>query len=246
MPETAPAPMSLIPPQFTFAFQPVVNVATGEIVSFEALVRGPQGEPAWHVLQQVGPIDAQQLDEQLRVEAIRLASVLGGACRLNLNLMPRGREVSPTAIATTLDMARQCGLAPESITLEITESEILSDFTEFADAVSAHRDSGMHLALDDFGAGYAGLNLLAEFRPDAVKLDMQLVRGIEAHGARQAIVRGIQRTCADLGIDVIAKGVETDAEYSWFRREGFDLFQGFLFARPALRHLPMAFYPPEP
>lgn len=231
-------------PAFTFAFQPIVDVGCGEIVSFEALVRGPSGEPAWQVLSQVGPLDLHELDQQLRIEAIRLASVLGGPCHLNLNLMPRSLDLAPDAISSTLEMAERCGVPPEHITLEITEGEIIDDLRKFAEMVNAHRASGVHLAIDDFGAGYAGLNLLAEFQPDAIKLDMSLVRGIESRGPRQAIVRGIHRTCADLGIDVIAEGVESEAEYWWFREEGITLFQGYLFARPGLRQMPLAFYPP--
>jgi len=88
-------------------------------------------------------------------------------------------------------------------------------------------------AIDDFGAGHAGLNLLAEFQPDLLKLDLRLVRNIERNGPKQAIVRGIRRTCTDLGIEIIAEGVESKDEYRWFRDEGVKLFQGYLFARPA-------------
>ena len=232
-------------PQFTFAFQPIVNVVSGEIASYEALVRGPNGEPAWQVLTQVGPLDLHVLDRQLRIEAIRLASMLGGPCNLNLNLMPRSLDLSAEAITSTLEMAERCGMRADHITLEITEGEIIDDLKRFAEMVNNHRSSGVHFAIDDFGAGYAGLNLLAEFQPDSIKLDMSLVRGIESRGPRQAIVRGIQRTCTDLGIDVIAEGVETEAEYWWFRQEGIELFQGYLFARPGLRQMPLAFYPPS-
>jgi EAL domain-containing protein (putative c-di-GMP-specific phosphodiesterase class I) len=102
---------------------------------------------------------------------------------------------------------------------------------------------GIKLAIDDFGAGYSGLNLLAEFQPDQVKIDMNLVRGIEKHGPRQAIVRGIAQVCVDLGIDVIAEGVETLQEFRWFEDQGIRLFQGYLFAKPAFEQFPAAFYP---
>ncbi|MBP7296279.1 MAG: EAL domain-containing protein, partial [Acidobacteria bacterium] len=82
-------------------------------------------------------------------------------------------------------------------------------------------------------------------QPDFVKLDMQIVRGIESRGPRQAIVRGILRTCRDLGIDVVAEGVETPDEYAWFRSEGIELFQGFLFARPGLECLPTDYHVPD-
>lgn len=233
-------------PGFTFAFQPIVNVATGEIVSHEALVRGSQGEPAWSVLHQVGPPELPAFDERLRIEAIRLACALGSPCGLNLNLMPSCLALSPTAVSSTLDMVRDSGLSPEQITLEITENEIFHDLPKFSARMNEHRQSGVRIALDDFGAGYAGLSLLAEFQPDTIKLDMQLVRSIERLGPRQAIVRGIHRACTDLGIDIIAEGVETEAEFRWLFTEGIELFQGYLFARPALGRLPQAFFPPPP
>ena len=105
---------------------------------------------------------------------------------------------------------------------------------------------GQVIAIDDFGAGYAGLNLLAEFQPHLIKLDMHLVRDIHAKGPRQAIVRGLLSTCRDLGIDVIAEGIETEEEFFWLRQEGIDLFQGYLLAKPAFEQLAAEFHLPEP
>ena len=102
---------------------------------------------------------------------------------------------------------------------------------------------GVQFAIDDFGAGYAGLNLLADFQPDTLKLDMSLVRDVESKGPRQAIVRGVIRTCQDLGIDIVAEGVESLGEYGWLRCEGISLYQGYLFARPAFRALPEVRFP---
>lgn len=227
-------------PPFSFAFQPIYDMASGQIVSQEALVRGPAGESAYSVLSQLTAPGIYQFDERLRAAAIRLAAKIGGpeALHLNLNLMPRSLEVSPSALASTLETAQNCGLSPESITIEITESEIIHDIEGFVAVANEYRGTGIQYAIDDFGAGYAGLYLLAEFQPDALKLDRQLVAGIERDGPRQAIVRGVLRTCEDLGIDVIAEGVETEAEFSWFRSEGVDLFQGYLLARPGFEQLP--------
>ena len=96
----------------------------------------------------------------------------------------------------------------------------------------------MRVAIDDFGAGHSGLNLLAEFQPDLLKLDMNLVRDIHTHGPRQAIVRGILQTCGDLAIDVIAEGVETEPEFAWFEAHDVELFQGYFFAKSGFECLP--------
>ena len=113
----------------------------------------------------------------------------------------------------------------------------------FSEKMNSYRAEGLKFAIDDFGAGYSGLNLLAEFQPDSVKLDMQLVRDIESKGPRQAIVRAVIRACEDLGIDVIAEGIEHDAEYRWFKRNGITLFQGYLFGRPAFEALTAPLFP---
>ena len=93
---------------------------------------------------------------------------------------------------------------------EVTESEVIDNQVEFAQLINEYRSQGLKVAIDDFGAGYSGLNLLADFQPDQIKLDMNLVRSIESRGPRQAIVRAIAQACRDLGIEVIAEGVETD------------------------------------
>lgn len=230
-------------PAYTFAFQPIVNVISGTIISFEALVRGNNNESARHIFQQVSKADLYRFDEVLRLTAIPLAVQLGIGCSLNLNLLPGSLEHSDSVIVTTLEMAEQCGLSADRITLEITENEIIHDYPRFIESINIHRGKGVSFSIDDFGAGYSGLNLLAEFQPDNIKLDMSLIRDIDTRGPRQAIVRCIVRTCNDLGIEIIAEGVETNAEYWWFREEGIELFQGNLLAKPGFEHLPMAFYP---
>jgi len=238
-----PVPASEV--QCRFAFQPIIHAGERSIFAYEALLRGPAGESPQTVLQQVGPETLHEFHERSRAIALEMAARLGLSCRLNLNLLPSSVSFSPTAVTSVLAAAAHCGISPGQIVLEILESDIVRNYGDFAAALNAYRASGLTFALDDFGSGYAGLNLLAEFQPDFVKLDMHLVRGIESHGPRQAIVRGIARTCLDLGIDLLAEGVETPAEYFWCRGEGIELFQGFLFARPALDQLPRVFDLPE-
>lgn len=231
-------------PGFTYAFQPIIHAARREVFSYEALIRGEQNEPAGHLLQQVAPCNLHKFDEESRIVAIEMAARLGLAAHLNLNLLPLSIESSPAAISSILAVAEKHGIRPEQIVLEILEKEMIRDFERFDAAVNEHRGKGLSFAIDDFGAGYAGLNLLADFQPEFIKLDMYLVRGIETNGPRQAIVRGILRTCLDLGIDVIAEGVETHDEYDWLRSEGIELFQGWLFARPGFEQLPQRFHLP--
>jgi EAL domain-containing protein (putative c-di-GMP-specific phosphodiesterase class I) len=233
-------------PDFSFAFQPIINVISGEIIAYEALVRGRDNQSAWSILEQVSPSYLQAFDQVLRLRAVRLAATLGIGCNINLNLMPSSLEESGNTIQATLDVAQQHNLSADRITMEITEQEMISDYTRFVHTIDAYRATGLKIAIDDFGAGYSGLNLLAEFQPDSIKLDMGLIRNIDTRGPRQAIVRGIIRTCTDLGIEIVAEGVETIGEYLWCREEGIEIFQGYLFARPGFEYFPLAVYPKLP
>jgi len=235
--------MELVLPDFSFAFQPIVNVSMGKINAFEVLVRGIHNQSASQVFQKVHEANKYYFDEILRVKAIPLAAQLGVDCDLNLNLLPRSLEVSKTAISSTMEIAKEMEFPVNQITFEVTESEIINDITWFSEAVNSYRGYGVSFAIDDFGAGYSGLNLLAEFQPDSIKIDMSLLRHIDSHGPRQAIVRGIIRTCQDLGIEIIAEGIETDKEFHWCYEEGVEIFQGYFFARPGFEHLPLASFP---
>ncbi|MDV6342450.1 EAL domain-containing protein [Nitrosomonas sp. Is35] len=234
--------------EFTFAYQPIVNVEKHETHSFEALVRGPNNEPANWVLKQHNAAQLRAFDADARLRAIKLSAQLGLSSRINLNVLPEAMAdfedgSSMEALQAMVEMAVQYGLKPDQLVLEVSESETIKDFDCFVEHANQCRRLGVKFAIDDFGSGYSGLNLLAEFQPEAVKLDMLLVRDIEHRGPRQAIVRGVLRTCEDLGIDIVAEGVETAAEYEWLRNEGIVLFQGYLFARPAFEALPAVIYP---
>ena len=121
---------------------------------------------------------------------------------------------------------------------EFTENERMTDVAHVKRIVSEYRKQGFVTALDDFGAGYAGLNLLANFLPDLIKLDMELIRGIATSPERQIIIACITTMARELGVTVLAEGVETDAELTALRAAGIRLFQGYLFAKPAIARLP--------
>ena len=236
-------PQDASDPKFTLAFQPIVDTNTREVLSYEALIRGPANEPGYQILQLVSPDRLFGFDQRVRVEAIELAMRLQLDRRLNLNFLPRSVDSSPQPILTTLEAADRANLPIERLVLEVVEGEIIHDHFRFTSLINEYRALGLKVAIDDFGAGYSGLNLLADFQPDQVKLDMKLIHGIECHGPRQSIVRAIDGICFELGIDVIAEGVETEEEYAWLASQGIHLFQGYLFAKPAFESFPPVHYP---
>jgi len=230
-------------PAFSYAFQPIVNVDAREVFSYEALIRGPANEPAFRVLESVPARAKYQFDEDSRVAAIALAVQLGLNCHLNLNLLPQGLYASDSSVTSTLAAAARHALPINRVILEVTEGEVIADYAHLSQRLNEFRGIGLKVAIDDFGAGYSGLNMLADFQPDQIKIDMNLVRGIQRHGPRQAIVRAVMQVCGDLGIDVIAEGVESLAEYAWFTEHGVRLFQGYLFAKPGFERLPREHFP---
>ncbi len=236
-------PQDTCDPKFTFAFQPIVDTKTREVLSYEALIRGPAREPAYQILQQVSADRLFVFDQRVRVEAIELAMRLHLNCQLNLNFMPGSLDSSPQSILTTLEAAGRANLPIERLILEVAEGQIIHDHSHFSGLINQYRALGLKVAIDDFGAEYSGLNLLAEFQPDQVKLDMKLIWGIDRNGPRQSIVRAINGMCFELGIDLIAKGIETQEEYAWLASQGIHLFQGYLFAKPAFESFPPVHYP---
>lgn len=229
---------------YSFAYQPIVNITTRTIHSYEALVRTSDNRPAIHVFERVATSDMYSFDEKIRVGAVELAGRLGLTTHLNLNFLPLSMEASPMAISSVLEAVDRSGIRPNQIIIEILEKEFISDFDHFNEQINRHRGSGLSFAIDDFGSGYAGLNLLADFLPEYIKLDIHLIRSINHKGPRQAIIHGIMRTCIDLGITVIAEGVETVDEYLWLKDQGIEFFQGWLFAKPAFEQLPTTFQLP--
>lgn len=228
----------LLPFEVRMAFQPVVNSVDRSIFAYEALVRGANGEDAAEVIARIEPHQLYRFDQTCRVCAIMTAAQLGIPTRLSINIIPNAVHNPASCIRMTLAAAARCNFDPRRLVFELTESERMRDTAHVVDIVTYYQQRGFLTAIDDFGAGYAGLGLLADFQPDLVKLDMSLVRGIDSQPVRRTIVAGIASTCTALGCTMLAEGVETAAEYRALRDLGITLFQGYLFARPALEQLP--------
>lgn len=222
---------------FEYAYQPIVDVQERRVWAYEALVRGPEGQGAGSVLAHVNDANRYRFDQACRVRAIRTAASLGMQERLSINFLPNAIYRPELCIRTTLAAARSCGFPIERIVFEVTEGEQVEDGAWLAEILREYKRQGFLTAIDDFGAGYAGLKLLVDFQPDVLKLDMHLVREIDTSSARRSIVRGLMRMCEELGIQVIAEGIETVGERDALHDLGVRWMQGYLFARPAFKAL---------
>lgn len=231
------------------AFQPIFDMRTGLPWAYEALVRGPNGESAASILDRVSPENRYTFDQRCRVAAIEgavAAGILRSEAKLSINFMPNAVYTPKACIQLTLRTAAQQDFPPERLMFEMTENERMSDSAHICNIIDSYRNMGFTVALDDFGSGYAGLNLLSEFQTDVIKLDMELIRNIDTRLPRRMIVESMVALCQRMGIIVIAEGVETEAEYDAVRAIGIDLIQGYLLAKPMFEGLPpLAWTPPE-
>ena len=225
------------------AFQPIVDVSDQSIFSYEALVRGENGESAYEVISSIKDDDLIEFDQKARETAIAMAQKLGITTAININFLPRSIYNTDEHVCKTLKFAQEHGFKPSQLYLEVTEQEAIQEQKKFVKLANEYHGLGLNIAIDDFGAGYSGLNLLAEFPPDLVKLDIALIKAIHQNGPKQAIVKAIIQVCFDLGIDLLAEGVETLEEYHWLKNHGVEIFQGFLFAKPGFEKLPEVNFP---
>ena len=229
-----------LPFEFKMAFQPIVDTSNNRVWGYEALVRGVNGESAFSILSQVSEENRYRFDQACRVMAIETAGALFGGrdLRLSINFIPNAVYEPSACIQKSLAAAKRAHFPHEKLMFEFTENERMQDTAHVTRIVDAYRRFGFWTALDDFGAGYAGLGLLARMQPDLIKIDMELLRDIHLSHAKQAIVAGIVGIARALDIQTLAEGVENESELTVLRAAGISLFQGYHFAKPGLMRLP--------
>lgn len=220
-----------------FAYQPIIDATTARTVAYEAQVRGPNNEPAATVFRTLSDDEWAHFDTDCRSLAIGKAARLGLRDGLHLRFLALAAEDARAAIGETMAVAERASIAPERLTLQVDQERLIGESVVVARSIEEYRGLGLRISIDHFGAGRAGLSLLEPYRPEQIALSAQLVRDIHTSGPRQAILRGLQQTCVDLGIEIVAKYVESIGEYRWLRDEGIRLFQGDLFAPAAFEQL---------
>ncbi len=222
------------------AFHPILDLHEERVFAYEALIRGPAGEGAAAVLGAVAPEQMYAFDQACRVTAIRgavAAGIVASGARLSINFLPNAVYSPLACIQLTLATARETGFPADRLIFEFTENEKL-DTAHVQAIVAAYRKLGFLTAVDDFGAGYAGLSLLASLETDMVKLDMDLVRGLDSNRRKRAVLEALLQLMRRLGTEVVAEGVETEQELAVLQAFGVRYVQGFLFGQPRLDALP--------
>jgi diguanylate cyclase (GGDEF)-like protein/PAS domain S-box-containing protein len=219
-------------------YQPLIDLATGRITGFEALVRWPDPErgmisPAEFipVAEETGLING--LGGLMLRRACADAAVWPEDVRVAVNLSPLQFRTG-NLLSVVMDALKQSGLSAKRLELEITETLLLEKSGQVLATLHALRALGVRISMDDFGTGYSSLSYLRSFPFDKIKIDQSFVRDLAANRDAQAIVRSIISLGVGLGVTITAEGVETEAELNCLRKEGCHEAQGFLFsqARP--------------
>lgn len=222
---------------FTMAFQPIFDIITGDVFAHEALVRSPSGGGAAEVMRNVTHRTRYSFDRKCRIKAIAMATALGLKTRLAVNCMPNAVMDPDTCIRSTLIAADHYGFDIANLIFEFNETAYLRDPQHIRAIIASYRKAGFMTSIDDFGAGSSSLGTLCDTHTDLIKLDMKLIRGVEADRHRQRIVWSLVGMCRELGAGIIVKGVETQREFQYLRGLGITRFQGFYLGQPLLEGL---------
>ena len=226
--------------EFSVFYQPQVAAQDGRILGAEALLRWNNPDLGW-----VSPSAFIPVAEQVGLIKSIGAWVIEEACRqllawneLGFDDLRLGINVSPLQFLVPgledaiQDTVARSGVAPQRIELEITESSLMHDIDNSIRIMHRIKDFGLELAIDDFGTGYSSLSNLRDFPLDRLKIDQAFVREIGASVHAERIANTIITMGRQLGLSIVAEGVETTAQADFLRREGCDVFQGFLYGRP--------------
>jgi len=223
-----------------FALQPIVNIHSGAVYGFEALLRGLEGTGFTAIHEVFDAAFAEgvlyALDYRLREKALTLFRDLdcrnGG--KLFYNLDNRVAEMPDYSPGNTMLLLERLGLEPSSIVFEVSERHEFSDYDAVRKVLAQYKSQDFRIALDDFGAGFSGLQLLYFAEPDLLKIDRFFIDGIDANPRKRLFAERIVSLAHLMGVHVVAEGVETEREFHACRKIGCDLVQGYLIARPTI------------
>jgi EAL domain-containing protein (putative c-di-GMP-specific phosphodiesterase class I) len=229
----------------TSHFHPIVHAGdTSHVFAHEALLRGRgrDGQPLepLSILQRAREAGLyQQLDLAACCCAIRESAHLSSEVTVFINFSPAMMDDAARSLAATVAAIDDAGLAPQRFVFEVIEADRIEDADQLKHVLDCYRRDGFRVALDDLGAGWSTLNLVHRLRPDFIKLDRELIKGVHQDHVKDLIASKLLEIGHGLGIQTIVEGVEQPQELEWARQRGADFVQGFLIAKPSPSHRPV-------
>ena len=216
-------------------FQPQIDPATGNILGVEALARWDGAASPQDLFARAAAAGlAERLSRLVQRKALRLAATWEGPLKhlhVSINLLPEDLA-RPGYDRWLLEEMDSAGVDPARITVEITESALLSDSDSIAERLARLRAAGVRVAVDDFGTGYASLAYLTSLPLDILKIDRGLVADIVGGARDRIVVKAMIALASELDLKVVVEGVESTAQLALLAEWGCDLYQGFLGAGP--------------
>ncbi|MBI5524096.1 MAG: EAL domain-containing protein [Desulfarculus sp.] len=224
-------------PLLASVYQPILDLRRGEILGWEALARGPEDsyfsspQMLFDFAEEVGNIFT--LERVCREQALAGLGGVGQGQKLFLNIHPQTLGDPNFRPGQTLSLLERYGLSPHNVVFEITERHPIKDFTLFHRTLEHYRSQGYLVAIDDVGTGYSGLSSLAKVRPDFIKVDMSLIRGIDTNPVQRALLETMVTFANKIGCAIVAEGIETQTELTSIVAMGVHYGQGFHLAKPS-------------
>ena len=225
--------------RFTSFFHPIVHAAdTGRIFAHEALLRGVERDGSLVAPQPILDL-AREAGMLLEVDfaacrsAIREAARHGPGMSVFINFSPAAVRDPRKSLKATIAAIEEAQLPHDRVVFEVVEADRFEDASQLERLLRSYREAGFRVALDDLGAGWSTLNLVHRVRPDFIKLDRELIRGVHLDPVKGLIASKLLEIGRGMGIGTIVEGVEEEAELRWVREHGADFVQGFLFGRPS-------------
>lgn len=218
-----------------FHYQPIIG-RNEEIYAYEMLARftGEQGEP-------VSPYEAFKsarsrnrtyaLDKVCRINAVKNAGAVSK--KVFINFIPTSIYSPEHCLKTTVELAHNLGIEPSRFVFEVVETEKVTDMNHLKRILDYYREKGFSYALDDVGEGYNTIDTIKELKPHYMKLDMKFVQGVAADPDKQQAALAILKTAQSVESIALAEGIEEQIDFEWLKAAGFQLFQGYLFGKPA-------------
>ena len=219
-------------------YQPIFDFHSDSILGWEALARGPEGSSfrspvmLFETAEKLGRLFS--LEKLCREMAIQNVGELKEGQKLFLNIHPKTMADPAFTPGQTLALMEKAGLTPGNIVFEITERHSVQEFDLFYRTLDHYRSQGFQVAVDDAGAGYAGLSLIAELQPDYIKLDKSLITDIHKDPVKRALVETTVTFADKIGGRIIGEGIESKAQAVCLKDIGVHCGQGFFLARPAV------------